>query len=214
MEENINIDWIDSYLDGELNGEELERFQEQLAKDLTFRIEVNAQKMVRDSIKRAEVKSFLAEINEEYEAENSGADNLKSKSIFSSLAFKMTIAASIILLVGVGLFVINHRTVVNQPQMFIAQSFTLEVIAEDGLRAVAEEILVQVIKNSPHKFHFSFTDGVLKLYLNDADLSADDINIFYDTFSAQPYEIEISGVRYVMVETEDDTPLPLIERQG
>lgn len=208
MEDNNNHnEWIDAYFDGDLSVEELDRFKRKLKDDKDFEREVNAQKMVRDSIKRAELKDFFAEVNDDYNKNNNG------RGFFTNFTF-MAIAASIILLIGVGLFILNREAVVTQPQMYIAQSFTLEVTAEGGLRAVAEEIFVQVIENTTYDFYYSFTDGVLKLYFKEVEISSEDIDIFYDMFSAQPYEIEISGVRYGMVETDDETPLPLVEKRS
>src|SRR5680860_1169033 len=45
-------DWIDSYLDGELQGNELEEFGHLLESDKDFRLEVEAHKAVRGSLQQ------------------------------------------------------------------------------------------------------------------------------------------------------------------
>lgn len=206
MQENNNIEWIDEYLDGSLSDGELQRFEEKLASDIEFEREVHAQRMVRDSIKRAELKEFFNKINEEAKGE------WPVKSLFGHFGYRWAIAASIALLVGVSLFIIARRSLDESPDPeFIAQSFVLEVLSEDGLRNLSDQVEVQLIEHKDFQFHYTFSNEVLKLYLKNVD-HAPGIKIFYDAFEG--YEVEIAGKRYGIEEQGDSTPVPLEIKAG
>lgn len=207
MDQNDNTRWIDDYLDGNLSGEELEKFETRLLSDLKFEKEIKAQKMVRDSIKRAELLDFFDQLKED------AGDQKSVKNLFQSFGVRLSIAASVILLIGASLFILNRKSIESSTKTeFIAQTFNIEVYFEDNLRSLDENIEVQIVETLGYNFHYNFSEKKLKLYINDIGVSENDFKIFYDSFEEDPFSIEFKGERYILEEREDGTPIPLMKK--
>jgi hypothetical protein len=233
MEETDYTQWIEDYLDGNLTGSDLKSFEEKLLSEPEFEKEVKAQRMIRESFERAELKEFFKQIKEKTEgiapAENKGP---------LSFGF-LAIAASLILAIGISLFFLFKETTkdLNQSE-FVAQSFIISV-SEDSLRGINKEIRVEIIESEnkelvqrsekhdieiereqdkkfekiKYELYYSFNDGILKLYLGASTLSSDQTKIFYNPFAEVPYMLEIQGKKYLLEENSGLEPRPLIEVQ-
>ena len=207
MEGTENTQWIEDYLDGVLSEPDLKRFEEKLMSDPNFEKEVNAQRMVRESFERAELKEFFKQINESTKELAPAAS--KGPFSFGILA----IAASIILAIGISLFFLFKEATngVNQTE-FVAQSFDLTV-STYSVRSIIEEVNVEIIESKQFKKHYSFNNGKLKLYLGDSSVPQSQIKIFYNPSVEFPFEIEIQGIRYSIEENSGAEPKPLTQIQ-
>lgn len=206
MGETDNTLWIEEFLDGNLSGSDLRRFEERLSSDPEFEKEVKAQQMVRESFERAELKEFFNQINEKVER----LEPTNEKRFFS-MRF-LAVAASVIFVLGISVFFLYKEISrdLSQPD-FVAQSFDLKV-SIDSMRGINEEINVDIIKSDQFENHYSFNNNSLKLYLKNSNISSSEIKMSYNPNAENyPYLIEIQGKEYIIEENSGPEPKALIE---
>lgn len=215
MEGTENTQWIEDYLDGVLGEADMKRFEEKLISDPDFEKEVNAQRMVRESFERAELKEFFKQINESTKEVVPAAS--KKPFSFGILA----IAASVILAIGISLYFLFNETTKDLSQNeLVADSFKIEVNSslksfksedpsDHNLRSKYRDIEVNIIESTNFKNHYSFNNYILNLYFGKSKISKDQIKIYYAPFKDIPYEIEIQGKNYLIEENSGPEPKPL-----
>ena len=102
------IEWVDNYLRGSLNESELLDFHNRMSNDTHFKKEVDHLKSLSDNFERIAVKESLVEL--EKSLNNSNLTSI-TRNLFTSPRRNISIAASIIVLIGVSVFfTLNNET--------------------------------------------------------------------------------------------------------
>jgi hypothetical protein len=112
------IEWVDDYLRGNLTESELVDFHNRLSNDKYFKKEVDHLKSISDNFERIAIKESLVELERSF-----NNSNLKSitRNIFNSPKRTISIAASVILLVGASVFfTLNNK---KKPNNFFGHNF-------------------------------------------------------------------------------------------
>ena len=213
-------DLIDQYLDGELSGEALQEFEEQMDSDRDFRKEVALQQKIVHTIKekeRNELRNTIKQLfEEEIESKNlpttdtledqDQEDDTKVVDIAPSptpLWRYVAIAAAIGLLIAAAIVLLSR-----QPGSSENQFAYLEVSVPPGGRGelptqIPDSLAVEIISQHPeYSSHYQLGD-TLKLY---GDFSIDDLTIYYEP-NAELYLLLMDDTEYSLDTTSDVVPL-------
>jgi len=131
IEENNITDLIDRYLYGGLNEKELNLFEEKLRSDEIFRQEVEAQKAVIKSIQnnaKEDLRNFIKGISLE--------EKPKNKNI--SLLVKLSVAATILILISIGIVLKDDIFKGDKP--IISNIDTTKIIHDTLIQTIPENI--------------------------------------------------------------------------
>ncbi|MEK6479377.1 hypothetical protein WJR50_17675 [Catalinimonas sp. 4WD22] len=213
-------DLIDQYLSGELSGEMLQEFEEQLEGDSDFRKEVALQQKIIQTIKekersdlRNDIKQLFKEEVEDKKAPLGGKADGQQEEVkeiddrkvvdISPHRRYIAIAAAIGLLILTAILFFTLQPDNSDPQFVF-----LEVTVPPGGRGVLptqipDSLAVEVIsQHSEYNFHYQLKD-TLKLY---GDFNINDLTIYYEP-NAEQYLLLIDDTEYSLNTTSDIVPL-------
>jgi hypothetical protein len=212
-------EWIDSYLDAELEGTDLEEFEHLLKSDKYFRLEVEAQKAVRGSLQQwgdKELKNKFQQFHAQFSAEknkidpnkgmgNSDEKKSRKKSRWISLKDFLKIAASLSILLVAAIFLINrNQSSPQESEVFTAyhtfktavETSQTESMGYAGEKYLTDLVTVQLIQDDRYPFHYRFRD-TLQIF-STTPIREGEFRVEYNGQEAS-YFLHISGKRYEAV---------------
>ncbi|OHX68034.1 hypothetical protein [Flammeovirga pacifica] len=209
---------IDDYLNNSLSEELEEYVQNKIEEDKDFKLEIDAQKLLIEQVKRNllkdrlnsfEQKANTADIEETkkvvFKVEHPQEDQ-KRKIEFTRI---VGIAASVLIVAFTGLFYLNSDST-PQNSMKMISEYSIQVEEKnEGLGFAKEEqqnIQVKLFMNKKLKNHYKFNNGVLSLYFEN-DVKEHNVNLLFDATATPSFQLKLDNKNYFIEFTE--TPLLL-----
>lgn len=234
MENEDRTERIDRYLDEALSPEEKVAFENEMAADADFRLEVEAQEAVRNLIssqaEKEDLRNLFATFHTEMETapvmdeEKQSREDLrkKKKGILRKLDWGnwsyTAIAASVaILIIGVWTVWNNTRPgggeITNGQEIRIDERNEVFRIPLLSWKTVDFKPVLQdrqmidatIIRSEEYRLHYRFTD-ILEIYSDKLTEKQQKISIAYDVDTKQ-YRLHIGTSIYLIRKTEQITPL-------
>jgi hypothetical protein len=225
INEEPKTEQIDRYLDDEMMPAERIAFEERLGQEEALRLELEAQKAVKNYIQlqgdKKELKSLFDSFHQNLSTDKPVSEIVRNKDIpipvqkFNWGGFSyIAIAASVALMI-VSVWVIVKEISPGKPGIEIrngaeSEKFKIPLLVwenQNGVRVRKETRFMDasIRKDIAHHLHYRFTDQ-FELFLNRIPAPRPKINLEYDN-DTKAYKVWIDGQSYPIRKTMEIVPL-------